>query len=97
MRRTTFFKWLQISCFLLVSLVGTERAAAQCPVVTLPVQTFCDVESPAVSSLVATDMGGGVVWYATATSTTPLSPTAGLVSGEDYFAGDASGNCTDRQ
>lgn len=66
---------------------------AQCPTVTDLTQSFCDVESPTIASLAATANGNGVVWYATATSTTPLSPTSGLADGEDYFADDNSGTC----
>ncbi len=40
-------------------------------------QTFCDIQffpsSPTIANLVATDNGGGVVWYDSATSTTPLA------------------------
>jgi len=66
---------------------------AQCPTVTDLTQSFCDVESPTIASLAATANGNGVAWYATATSTTPLSPTSGLADGEDYFADDNSGTC----
>ena len=60
---------------------------SQCPTVTNHNQSFCDVESPTVGNLVATANGNGVVWYDTATSTTPLSNAGGLISG-DYYADD---------
>jgi len=69
----------------------------QCPTVVNTNQSFCDIESPTVGNLVATNNGGGVAWYATASSTTALSPSAGLVNGEDYFADDTSGACGSRQ
>ena len=69
----------------------------QCPTVLNPNQSFCDIESPTVGNLIATDNGGGVVWYATASSLTPLSAASGLVNGEDYFADDSSGVCGSRQ
>lgn len=93
MRKTTlpvkipFYFWL---CF----LVGTLQVAAQCPVVTQPNQTFCDSQSPTVSSLQANANGSPTVaWFATSTSTTPLSPTAGLVNGSVYWVSNADGSC----
>ncbi|MDP5081265.1 MAG: hypothetical protein NWP87_01325, partial [Winogradskyella sp.] len=59
---------------------------AQCPTITNSFQTFCDIESILISDLVATDNGGGLVWYDTATSTTPLLNLQGLINGEDYYA-----------
>jgi mucin-2 len=73
-----------------------QSIKAQCPTVTNLNQSFCDVESPTIASLAATSNGNGVVWYATATSTTPLSPASGLADGEDYFADDNSGTCGTR-
>ena len=70
---------------------------AQCPTVTNPNQSFCDNPYPTVASLVATDNGGGIAWYETAVSTTPLSNSIALIDGEDYFAGAVSGSCTVRQ
>jgi len=82
---------------LLLSILGLNLSFAQCPTVNNPVQTFCDLESILISDLVATDNGGGVSWYDTATSTTPLPNNAGLNNGEDYYAGSTSGTCTARQ
>lgn len=70
---------------------------AQCPTVTNPSQSFCDNPYPTVASLLATDNGGGITWYETAVSTTPLSNSIALIDGEDYFASDVSGSCTVRQ
>jgi mucin-2 len=82
--------------FLVALLFGLTTAWAQCPTVSNPNQSFCDLQSPTVASLVATPNGNGVQWYATATSTTPLSSSAGLVNGENYFADDNSGTCGTR-
>ncbi|HEX9981171.1 MAG TPA: gliding motility-associated C-terminal domain-containing protein [Flavobacterium sp.] len=80
----------------LLLLLGMADVMAQCPTVTDPTQSFCDIQSPVVGSLSAVNNGGGVVWYATATSTTPLSSTSGLVNGEDYFADSSAGTCGTR-
>jgi len=81
-----------------ICIIGSVfNSYAQCPTVTNPTQTFCDIDSPVVADLVATNNGGGIRWYATAISTTPLSNTAGLVNGEDYYADDNSGTCGTRQ
>jgi len=89
----------KITClfFFLAFLAGITVGRAQCPTVTTSNQTFCDLQAPTVANLVATSNGNGVVWYATANSTTPLAPSVGLVSGEDYFADDNSGTCGIRQ
>ena len=86
------FAW---SLFLTSFLFGSLHA--QCPTVTNSTQSFCDVESILVSDLAAIDNGGGVVWYDTPTSTSPLLNLQGLVDGEDYYADDSSGNCGPRQ
>ncbi len=69
---------------------------AQCPTIIDPTQSFCDINSPTVANLSATNNGGGVVWYANATGGTPLSNATGLVNGEDYYADSAAG-CGTRQ
>ncbi|MEZ4801692.1 MAG: gliding motility-associated C-terminal domain-containing protein [Gelidibacter sp.] len=86
---------LFIACILFI--LGYVDAFSQCPTVTVPTQTFCDVQAPTVGNLVATDNGNGVRWYATPSSTTPLSTAAGLINGEDYYADDNSGTCGTRQ
>jgi gliding motility-associated-like protein len=80
--------------FFLFALV--ESTKAQCPTVTNINQSFCDIESPTISSLQAINNGGGVAWFATATSTTPLAPGAGLVNGQSYFADNSTGDCGTR-
>jgi len=88
------FNRLFISVLLLFAFTN---GFSQCPTVVNASQTFCNTQSPTVANLVATDNGNGVVWYATATSTTPLSSSAGLVNGAHYFADDNSGSCGSRQ
>ncbi|WP_165780062.1 T9SS type B sorting domain-containing protein [Hanstruepera neustonica] len=70
---------------------------AQCPTVSSATQSFCDIDDPTVADLLAIDNGSGIVWYDTPSSTTPLSSTAGLVDGEDYYADDNSGSCGIRE
>lgn len=96
----------QLHCFkshhkLLVLVVlsiylGLSPLNAQCPTVTNNTQSFCDIESILVGDLNAIDNGGGIVWYDTPISTTPLSNSEGLISGEDYYADDNTGSCGTR-
>ena len=78
---------------LVFTLIKSISLQAQCPLVLNHTQTFCDVETPSVGSLIAINQGNGVVWYATSTSMTPLSVSMGLINGEDYYADDNSGTC----
>ncbi|MBC8882874.1 hypothetical protein H9X57_04275 [Flavobacterium piscinae] len=90
-------KKLVNSKLLLIALLLTGSSViAQCPTVTNLSQTFCDIQSPTIASLQAIDNGGGVAWFATDSSTTPLAPGLGLVNGEDYFADSSGGNCGTR-
>lgn len=70
-----------------------------CPEVTASEQFFCesiltgnDSRLPQVRDL----MPAGATWYATADANTPLAETTVLVSGEDYYAGNLDGTCTNR-
>lgn len=96
MWKTTFVKKIYFLVTCLCVFVGATPVWAQCPTVAGPSQTFCDTQAPTVSSLVATNNGGGVVWYATATSTTPLNSSDGLVNGEDYFVDSTVNSCSPR-
>lgn len=78
-------------------LATTITAFGQCPTVNDPIQSFCDIEAPTIAYLTATDNGGGIKWYASATSTTPLSNSVGLINGNEYYADDNSGTCGTRQ
>ncbi|MUU79734.1 gliding motility-associated C-terminal domain-containing protein [Winogradskyella endarachnes] len=82
-----------LAFLLLASLSAFNTVNAQCPTVTNNAQSFCNIESLLVGDLMATDNGGGVVWYDTATSTTPLSNSENLINGEDYYADDSTGTC----
>ncbi len=97
MRIITFRRYIYFTLLLATFFLGVADVAAQCPTVTSPNQSFCDVESPTVSSLLAVNNGNGIVWYNSPTSVTPLSPTAGLINGAIYYADDASGTCGTRQ
>ncbi|WP_040282262.1 hypothetical protein, partial [Psychroserpens damuponensis] len=82
---------------LFLFILGTLHINAQCPSISNASQSFCDIDDPIVSDLVAIDNGNGILWYDTENSTTPISNTEGLVSGEDYYADDASGTCGTRE
>ncbi|WP_333876570.1 Ig-like domain-containing protein, partial [Flavobacterium sp.] len=98
MRITTLTKNYFFYCVLVFSLLMFNSVAySQCPTVTNPNQSFCDTQSPTVASLQAVNNGGGIKWYATATSNTQLNSSTVLVNGEDYFADDNTGNCGVRQ
>ncbi|WP_299111943.1 gliding motility-associated C-terminal domain-containing protein [uncultured Winogradskyella sp.] len=80
--------------FLLLSTLSLlTKVNAQCPTVTNSAQSLCNVQSLLVGDLIATDNGGGIVWYDTAISTTPLSNSENLIDGEDYYADDSTGTC----
>lgn len=97
MRIITFFEEKINHYFFILLLLGVySNSLAQCPTVVNNFQTFCNTQSPRVSSLVASNNGGGVVWYATPTSATPLSNATGLVDGETYYADDNAGTCIER-
>ncbi|WP_178989408.1 gliding motility-associated C-terminal domain-containing protein [Winogradskyella schleiferi] len=85
-----------VTFILILITCGSTSTYAQCPTVTNNSQTFCDIQSILVGDLQATDNGGGIVWYETATSTTPLPNSASLISGEDYYADDNTGTCGPR-
>ncbi|TDU39756.1 gliding motility-associated-like protein [Gelidibacter sediminis] len=89
-----YYQLFVVTLFLLGSVTS---GYSQCPTVTNQFQSFCDLEAPMISDLDATNNGGGVFWYATATSTTRLSNSTGLINGEDYFADNATGSCGTRQ
>lgn len=73
-----------------------------CPIIDAVEQSFCeslggdDFHKPRISDLQATDNGGGVVWYDSATSVTPLEATQSLEDGGVYYADNTSGTCTER-
>ena len=93
----SFQSYTKLLVFLLLSMTyGLTSGNAQCPTVDNNVQSLCNVESVLVGDLEATDNGGGIVWYATADSTTPLLNIEGLIDGEDYYADDNTGTCGTR-
>ncbi|MGC1630666.1 MAG: gliding motility-associated C-terminal domain-containing protein [Gelidibacter sp.] len=100
MKKTTIPHFYNQFIVALLFVIGaTVNSFAQCPTVTIPKLSFCDVETPTVASLAiaATNNGGGIKWYASATSANSLSLTQGLENGKEYFADDNSGTCGTRQ
>jgi hypothetical protein len=49
-------KIFQVFAFL-AFFAGLTKSSAQCPTVINPNQTFCDIQSPTVANLVATNSG----------------------------------------
>ncbi|WP_228850716.1 gliding motility-associated C-terminal domain-containing protein [Aegicerativicinus sediminis] len=98
-QQTKLSGFIKIHIFIFFKLCFgiNQSVSAQCPTINENVQTFCDNESILISDLQATDNGGGIVWYDTPTSTTPYSPTEGLIDGEDYYADDSTGSCGTRE
>ncbi|TXE16510.1 hypothetical protein ES692_12075, partial [Psychroserpens burtonensis] len=82
---------------LFLFVLGTLQIHSQCPSIININQSFCDLEGPTISDLVATDNGNGIFWYDTETSTTPIGNSEGLISGEDYYADDNTGTCGTRE
>ena len=83
--------------------LSNEPVPLACPTIEDPNQSFCESEGtgnnfhkPRISDLVATDNGGGVVWYASATSTEALSGDTLLEDGAMYYADNSEGSCTSR-
>ena len=87
---------LLVALFFISIISGLTSVRAQCPTVTNNLQSLCDVQSVLVGDLEAIDNGGGIVWYDSPTSTTPLSNSESLISGEDYYADDNTGSCGTR-
>ena len=54
-------------------------------------QSFCSIDDPTVSNLVAT--GNNIQWYADATGGQPLDGLVSLVDGEDYYATQTIDGC----
>ncbi len=77
-------------------LLTASVVKAQCPTIPNAIQSFCDLESPTVSSLIATNNGGGVSWYLSPTSTTPLSSSVGLINNQTYYADSNPPSCGTR-
>ncbi|MGL2967224.1 hypothetical protein, partial [Flavobacterium sp. XGLA_31] len=100
MRIITLAKKYFLKLALVAFLFGFNSIVyAQCPTITNPNQSFCDTQSPTVASLVATNNGGGIKWYANAGDPAGafLAPGTGLQNGEDYFVDDNTGACGSRQ
>ncbi len=72
-------------------------AASQCPTLVGSNPQFCDLQSPQVNDLGATDNGAGIAWFETMTSTTPVDPQNFLTNGQRLFLDNAAGDCGNRQ
>ncbi|ACU93163.1 hypothetical protein Coch_1618 [Capnocytophaga ochracea DSM 7271] len=59
------------------------------PTVTQTTQSFCS--NATIASL--QPQGANIIWYATATSTTPLANTTPLVAGNTYYVAQRNGSC----
>ncbi len=57
----------------------------------LSTQTFCDIENATLADLTIT--GVNILWYANATSVTPLNPTELLVDNNTYYATQTINGC----
>ncbi|HLV93418.1 MAG TPA: gliding motility-associated C-terminal domain-containing protein [Aequorivita sp.] len=89
---------LQYLLVLFLMLIwGASNSYSQCPTVLDGEQSFCNIPTPLVADLVANDTGGGVRWFSSANSTTPLSNSTPLTHGGIYYAGDTTGVCTTRE
>ncbi|WP_366927245.1 gliding motility-associated C-terminal domain-containing protein [Flavobacterium sp.] len=54
------------------------------------------MQSPTIESLAATNTGGGVVWYTSASGGTALPAGSDLVNGQTYYASNTANTCTPR-
>ncbi|MCY2688315.1 gliding motility-associated C-terminal domain-containing protein [Salinimicrobium sp. TH3] len=86
-------KGVPLLFFALFLFSGTYSYGQNCPTVSDQTQEYCYLST--VADLDATASGDDVRWYRTATSTTPI-PFDELLQDESYFAGNTSGNCTER-
>ncbi|WP_143036874.1 hypothetical protein, partial [Aequorivita viscosa] len=84
------------SVLFLMLFAGSFYSYSQCPSVTEPIQSFCNIPTPLIADLVATDNGGGVQWFATPTSQQPIASTVPLINGRTYYADDITGVCGTR-
>ena len=61
------------------------------PTVTQTTHTLCSGTNQTIASL--QPQGANIVWYATATATTPLAKTTPLVAGTTYYVAQKNGTC----
>ncbi|MHA6281464.1 hypothetical protein ACXYMT_14915, partial [Salinimicrobium sp. CAU 1759] len=87
-------KGVPLFFFAFFLMTGTYSYGQEnCPTVAEDIQEFCYLST--VADLDATATGDDVRWYRTATSTNPI-PENELLQSASYFAGNASGTCTNR-
>ena len=91
--KTAVLKYLSILIFISANL---GYVWAQCPTISNPIQSFCDIQTPTVNNLSATDNGGGLQWFLVPSGGIPLNTDTPLLNGTTYYAGDNTNNCINR-
>ncbi|NNC48946.1 MAG: gliding motility-associated C-terminal domain-containing protein [Flaviramulus sp.] len=100
MKAKTLFRYTRLFVtFIMLFLWASFSLNAQCPTVTSPTPPpICDAAGYTFSDLssdFATDNGGGVFWYDSATGGAPFNGTQ-LVSECTYYADDDTESCVSR-
>ncbi len=83
--------------FYVVFFLLSGWLTAQCPSIADNNPQFCDLEQAQVSDLPAVDNGGGINWFRTLTSVTPVPSNEFLTDNQILFLDSASGTCGNRQ
>ena len=73
------------------SIVDIKVQEIAPPTVTQTAYTLCSGTNQTIASL--QPQGTNIVWYATATATTPLAKTTPLVAGTTYYVAQKNGTC----
>ena len=73
------------------SIVDVKVQEIAPPTVTQTAYTLCSGTNQTIASL--QPQGTNIVWYATATATTPLAKTTPLVAGTTYYVAQKNGTC----
>uniref|UniRef100_UPI00404A6411 Ig-like domain-containing protein n=3 Tax=Flavobacterium sp. TaxID=239 RepID=UPI00404A6411 len=82
---------------LFILFLSANMGFAQCPTIINNNQIFCDSDLATISSLVAQDNGGGVVWFDSQASITPIPNFQPLTNGTTYYVDDNTSSCGVRQ
>ena len=83
-RKIQFYNRCCLFFLVLFLLLINNQLFSQCPTITNPNQSFCDSQTPKISNLQVINNGGGIKWFATATSTTPLSNSSSILNNKYY-------------
>ena len=92
-RKIQFYNRCCLFLLVLFLLLINNQLFSQCPTITNPNQSFCDSQTPKISNLQVINNGGGIKWFATATSTTPLSNSSSILNNKYYYVDDNTGSC----